>query len=281
MADFTVGKPVVATATDTIETVDAFELAGGVEYDGSELISNGDFNGNADDWTLQDSGSYADGKVVVLYEESDDPVITHPIALVSGNVYLLSFEISDATDDVLVYFDNQSAASPAFTGDGIKTFLFTADNTSTDTIFFDSVNYDPDTGWTIDNVSCKEVAEIKQGLEIKDAFDRLILALGGENKGNYALGIDALLANIGEGNIGIGDGAGKNITTGKFNVALGRNAEVDSPIGDYQIAIGPKFRMDASGNVKFNGTTPTNYILSNPTTLAELRTLMLALGLAQ
>jgi hypothetical protein len=279
MADFTVGKPVVATTGRKIETVDTLELEG--SYDaGVEKITNGDFNGNADGWTLNDSGSYSGGKVTVLYASSDDPLISQPVTLESGKVYLLSFTISGSNDGVVVYFTTNSAESPALLGDGIKNFVFTANQDGSDDLFIDTVDYENGNTWTIDDVSCKELTDVRDALVLSDAFGRQVLALGGEYAGNLAIGVNSLENNIGERNIALGDGAGREITSGERNIAIGVDVNVPSPTVNDQVAIGTRIRANGDG-VRFDGSTPTTILLPATPTAAQIATALDLLGLVE
>jgi hypothetical protein len=277
MADFTAGKPLLATDTRTIETTDEFELEG--SYDaGSELITNGGFAGNADGWTLTDAGSYSGGKVVILYAGSGDPVISQSITLESGKVYMVTFAISNSNDGVVVYFNTNGAESPALMGNGVKSFLFTANVTGADTIFIDTVDYTNGNTWTLDNISVKEVTEIRHALIVTDAFGRTVVELGGEYTGNLAIGVGALESNIGDGNIAIGDRAGRTITSGKNNIAIGVDVDVMNAANHHQVAIGPGYRY-YGGAMHFRGGTPANPLLPADPTPAQIATALDLLGL--
>ncbi len=145
---------------------------------GPELITNGTFTGNADGWYLYDdangSASYNDNNVTVSYtgvEDYTDISTTTDFTIESGKTYELSFDISNATDDVVFYFNNttdadcpdhcmpiDSTSYPDVSyGDGHHTFTFTSGYDGTDVLSFASYNWNTDTGWTIDNVSVREV----------------------------------------------------------------------------------------------------------------------------
>ncbi len=97
---------------------------------------------------------------------------------------------------------------------------------------------------------------------------------------NTALGVNALKfvnptgGGEGEQNIGIGYGAGDNITTGSTNIIIGYNLNADSATADDQLNIGGVLKGDLStGDIEITGglTLPVSTVdVSNPPTDAEL-----------
>ncbi len=170
-----IGTTIPASALTVVGNTTVIE---GEDFLGPELITNGTFTGNADGWYLYDdangSAFYDDNNVTVLYtgvESSTSIYADAGFVLESGKTYELSFDISNATDDVYFYFDSATDADcpgrcipidstnypDVSYGDGHHTFTFTSGYDGTDALTFDSYNQNPNTGWTIDNVSLREV----------------------------------------------------------------------------------------------------------------------------
>ena len=135
---------------------------------GSELITNGGFTGNAAGWTLGDCSTYGSNEVTVLYTSCSDPSLSTTIATSSGKTYRISFDVV-STNGVqpYIYFSNNTKSfysGPYATG--THTVYFTTDYTGTDTIIFESYNWNPDAGFTLDNVSVQEAIDFALSLRV-------------------------------------------------------------------------------------------------------------------
>jgi hypothetical protein len=196
--------------------------------DGSELVTNGGFTGSATGWTLQSSCStYSSNQVTVFYDagcqaDTDSPYLSTDVALVSGHVYRLTFDVTTNGDQPYVYFDNDSYSSGAFS-DGAQTVTFTADYTGTDTLYFDSENYTTDAGWSLDNVSLREMSTVLPAFVAYDYLGATTTVLG-DISNNTAIGHNALLAVTGADNIGIGYSAGYGASNASGSNFFGNSA---------------------------------------------------------
>ncbi len=204
---------------------------------GPELITNGTFTDNADGWTFpsDDDNStvyYNDNNITAFYTEDsgtngDTPTISQEIEVEEGRTYQLSFDISDATDTIVSYFedifDNDSEdcfnahgtlICPRISfddlGDGHHTFTFTSDHTGSATFYIESYNWYYDTGWTVDNVSVREVVSEAVGSPIFNVGSSSIASLFSvAGKGVYigAAADSSLWTDVGRARVNIFAGA--------------------------------------------------------------------------
>jgi len=246
---------------------------------GPELITNGTFTGNADGWYLYDdangSAFYDDNNVTVLYtgvEDYADISTTTDFTIESGKTYELSFDISNATDDVVFYFDNTTNADcpdhclPIFSedyinghyGDGHHTFTFTSGYDGTDVLSFTSYNWDTDTGWAIDNVSLREVFTPlpTTALKVTGNIDSTNLSLsegGYINFGGY----------LGESGYGFRDNEGVLQYKNSGDEWTDFNSSSSGPIvlNQYHSLYSPTIGAEAGGSLESHGTYSGNNIM--------------------
>jgi|GEM_PF-2187335 len=189
---------------------------------GPELITNGSFDDDADGWVLPSGcATWDDGAVTVLYDETcsndtNDANITTDVELVSGTKYLLTFDMVSNGDRPYVYSDN---AGVYFEYGNV--LIFTSNYTGTDTITFESWNHDSDTGWTIDDVSLREITYDEQPLfALKDLTGATTTLIGLLNN-NVAIGRSALEGVTASNVTGIGVNAGSGATNAYYSNFLG------------------------------------------------------------
>ena len=121
-----------------------------VGYFGSELVTNGDFDGNATGWTLGAGVTYGSNNIVFT-SSSSNTSSTIP-SVVIGTTYLVIFSISNYTAGTIRSNISGTVNGSEHSGNGTKTDYITA-NATGGTIYITSTGF---TG-SIDNVSVKEV----------------------------------------------------------------------------------------------------------------------------
>src|SRR5579885_1020520 len=115
-----------------------------VTYAGDELLANPSFTDNSSSWVVGDCSNWSSGQFVTTLSACSDAAISTTFASISGRIYLVHLNFTISGDSNYVYFDNNSADSGPHGDFGpTQDFIFTADFTGTDTIYFDFYNYNP------------------------------------------------------------------------------------------------------------------------------------------
>lgn len=234
---------------------------------GSELVTNGTFTGSATGWTLGNCSSYSANTVVVLYDGvCNDADVSTNIALVTGKRYQLTFDIVTNGDAPYIWFNSNTgslsdAGGPYTTGS--HTVLFNSKFTGTENLHFDSWGYNSNSGWTIDNVSVKEVDS--QDSLLVTAFDgSAVLKLGDVLENNLSLGYQTLMTNTSMGNTAIGHHSLQGNTTGYESTAVGAWALQSNTTGIQNTALGAgALRYNTTGTL--NTATGSNALQNNTT----------------
>ena len=95
-------------------------------FEGAE-ISNCDFDGNADGWTIGESWTYSDGAVVGVFDEEFEAELSQSNVFVVGQEYCVKITVSDSTLGVVnVYFGDNYQGSISEVGE----FTFTGISTN-------------------------------------------------------------------------------------------------------------------------------------------------------
>ncbi|HUV81310.1 MAG TPA: hypothetical protein VMW21_02205 [Patescibacteria group bacterium] len=212
---------------------------------GSELITNGTFDSNADGWELYDCGTYNAGTkdVTVVFTGAEWYAdVTTTFDVENGKTYLLTFTLSNVSGEVVYYWlDNMSQTYYPYFGSGTHTVFLESDFTGEETIWFESWSYPWREGgtWTIDDVSIKEINLPSSALEVIGFDGSTWFSTGGNISGNTALGYSTLSANTtGSYNSALGWGALGSNTTGFSNTAMGNSALYSNTTGSYNSAVG-------------------------------------------
>src|SRR5690606_12088160 len=202
----------------------------------SELVTNGTFTGSATGWMLESGCSiYSSNQVTVLYDatcqgDAGWPALSTYVSLVSGTTYVLTFDITANGSPAYIYFDNTSnPTNEGPFGTGSHSVSFTADYTGTDILTFESWNWHDDTGWSIDNVSLREVSDDTSPAFALYDITGAATAILGQLNNNVAIGRNALsgATNAHDSNF-LGYSAGSGATTASYSNFLGYSAGADA-----------------------------------------------------
>lgn len=108
----------------------AVSTSGAINPIGPELITNGGFTGSAAGWTLGDCATYGANQVDVTYTACADSTISTSVDTVAGNIYMVTFDVVQATDeDVGIFFDSNIDIEDIAYTVGAHTVYFTANFT--------------------------------------------------------------------------------------------------------------------------------------------------------
>lgn len=253
----------VLTATSSASLL-SITLDGTARPVGNELITNGTFTGGTAGWTLEGTAVFGANNVVST-SEFGSLFTTFPV--VAGHTYLLTFNISNANAPASITLDDGNTGhnfGPF--NDGQNAVTFTTDFTVDEFISFSDTNFAPGDTWTLDDVSIKEISSPAPALKVIGFDGATWLSLGGDTRGNIALGSSALsfnttgnkntamgsfslpdlniTANDGSGNnTALGNSSGQGLITGINNTILGANVTVADPALSNNIII-----ADGAGN---------------------------------
>ena len=245
------GSPAYGTLTGTTT------FASSVTTTGSNLITNGNFNGSAAGWTLGSSVEYGTNDLISTYSPDHAGAASTTFQAISGNTYLLTFTVLSATGPLYVYLTHDTLGSATGAqgpfGNGTHTVAFEEDFTGTEAITFDYWNsspwYDMSFGnaggetWTLSNVSIKQATAIAPALDVTGYDGATWLSLGNDLGADTALGQGALISDSGNSssyyNTALGANALNHATTGGENTAVGWDALYSNTTGAYNTAIGP------------------------------------------
>lgn len=145
-----------ATIRDVIGTTDG-------TWVGTNLVTNGTFTGNADNWSLDSGWVYGSNAVTATADGTTDFLSQIGTSLVFGTMYRIKYDISNSDMD---FTGLQLAGAGAFgsqnldhtNGTHIYYFPKTNASPSRDILFSISSNSTPGKVLTIDNISVREVA---------------------------------------------------------------------------------------------------------------------------
>ena len=219
---------------------------------GSELVTNGTFTGNTNGWSLSGGAAYDTNNITVTEPGS----IGTTISIVSGKNYLISFTLSNASDDTVSFnFDNLLYESFSKTN-GNHVATFTSDYTGSTNLWFENEFDNVGSSWTIDDVSIKEITNIPS-IQIIGLDGSSAISIG-EFSDNVSLGISSLASNTsGFFNTAIGSNSLQSNTTGHRNSAQGYKALYSNTTGHENSAQGYKAlysNTDGWGNSAFGAT---------------------------
>ena len=137
----------------SVKQVQPFEAPKEIPTVGSELVTNGDFDGNADGWTLASNWAYGSNKVTISGSPGGTRNLTQSGILTTGNqTYLISFDILDYVTGSITPVIGGVVGSPIATNQTVE-FYFNGTLTTTDLILRASAG----SGYSIDNVLVKQV----------------------------------------------------------------------------------------------------------------------------
>lgn len=222
---------------------------------GTELITNGEFTGNASGWTLGTNWNYNDNNVV-LDNIGSSGALKQNINVVAGKSYLVSFSMQ--TSIVNNAFIRPSIGNVignilgrgSLTDLGTVSTIIVADTTGTVEFALNVIDGTNTGTVTIDNVSIKEIESFKPVV----AF-----------YGSYNDGIPAEIRIVpNQGNISVGYSSGKFLTTGIYNNSIGVNSLSNNTSGSFNIAIGGNSLYNNSTG-EFNTAIGMNTLFSNTT----------------
>ena len=249
----TVQGQLAVAGTSTFNDTATFD--GTAKPIGPELVTNGTFTGNAASWTLGPDVTFNPGtnNITSAYA-GGDASLTTSFNTVTGNTYQIKFDILSA--NAPMQSSTQHNNGPMNNGpfrSGSITQEFIADFTGSDTIILDDYNYNTGDTWTLDNVSIKQVTNIKPALSVIGSNGNSWLTLGNDLNGNTALGESTLQSNAtGYSNTAIGSSVLRANTVGVENTANGYKALSSNIDGSYNAAIGSEalqFNTTGTGNV--------------------------------
>jgi hypothetical protein len=142
----------------TDEPSAALTVKGTTGHLGSERVTNGTFDEDADGWELNDCALWNDGITTITYTACDNPYISTEFESEAGETYTLTFTVSDVSNDqVYFYFDqNGESYNEGPFGEGTHTVTFPTDYTGTDIIYFELWDWNEDASLSIDDVSIRK-----------------------------------------------------------------------------------------------------------------------------
>jgi hypothetical protein len=206
----------------------------------SALFRNGNMNNNIGIGNEALKGNN-NGSLNLVIGHKSVPGVSGSYNLVIGHESLLGKNAPTfnhtAGFNTLIGNDNMKSAVNAYYNIGIGNNLLTKNETGYSNIAFGK-------SLLANCVSCKENIALGGGMNTDPTPERNI-AVGfdamkntSNSRNSIGIGVETLLINQGEFNIGIGQLALSGNTTGKRNVAVGLQALIGNVSGDYQVAIG-------------------------------------------
>lgn len=191
----------------------------------SNLLTNGNFSGNADGWTLYSGVFYINNSLSASYTLGI-PIASAPFSASAGKSYKVSFTLSDvANDTVQVYFDSISS-NPIGLGNGTYEFITTPAEGQVayqENIYFDIDNYSTGATYTLTSASVSE-ATIPGGV-LFTSGSQTILDVFTDNTSRINIGLGAGSGSYYADQIFIGDRAGSGGSgAGSGVVAIGSKA---------------------------------------------------------
>jgi hypothetical protein len=203
---------------------------------GSELVANGDFDGDASGWTL--GAGWAYGTNNVAHTPGNVEALSQDISVVIDTVYVVSFSQSGASAGSLTISIGGVSVAWSY-WQSVKSVTITAGATGSLSL---SITPSTDYDGTLDDISVKAIVAYTlptaRLLNVDGSVGAEIRS-GGSGLSNTAIGINALYANTtGNYNTAIGVNALYANTTGHYNTAIGRDALYANTTGYSNTAIG-------------------------------------------
>ena len=204
---------------------------------GADLVTNGAFTTNLDDWAA--GAGWAWDTATALHTPGNVAVLSQSIVTTSGQTYVVEYDIIGRTAGNVVLTFGSAVGSYTSTADatGIQT-TFEADGAAEVLTFTPHTDFDG----AIDNVIVKQITGgTDAAIVIYDGGNAVAVEArtGGQGLFNLALGYQSLYFNtIGSYNIAIGVQALYSNTVGRYNAAFGPAALFANTTGRYNIALG-------------------------------------------
>ncbi len=124
---------------------------------GSELLSNPTFVSNDTGWTLGSADTaWSSGLFTTTCCTGGDESVSIDVATVAGHYYKVHVDFTITGDQNYIHFNNNNAGSDGAAGPN-QDFIFQANYTGTDQIFFDFNNYNPGAVRLMTGASVKEI----------------------------------------------------------------------------------------------------------------------------
>jgi hypothetical protein len=241
---------------------------------GLELLSNGEFTGNATGWTLGTNWAYGANAVICTINGSVEGTLSQNISVVTGNYYLLQWGQTNSIDTNAQVTPSLGAVvgKPHSNGTTLQTYqtIFRATDTGSVALKF-TINDITSTGTiTIDNVSLKQITPMKASMYLPSTtagenIAEVRTTWNGTNTANIGIGWRSLQSNTtGYGNAASGTNALLSNTTGYGNAASGNNALLSNTTGYWNTASGNGSLYNNTTGY-WNTASGNNALLSNTT----------------